>query len=66
MFKTDVYNFLKIILSKIKSADVDECITGEHTCHSALYCKNTEGDYACDCPNGYRPNPNDAKRCLGK
>ncbi len=46
--------------------DINECTNGEHTCHSELYCTNTQGDYTCDCPSGYLVLPLNPKRCIGK
>ncbi|XP_072014975.1 uncharacterized protein [Amphiura filiformis] len=33
--------------------DIDECITGEHTCHDNAACHNTIGSYTCGCLPGY-------------
>ncbi|CEF64488.1 Epidermal growth factor-like domain and EGF-like calcium-binding domain and Nidogen, extracellular domain and Insulin-like growth factor binding protein, N-terminal domain and Green fluorescent protein-like domain and EGF domain, merozoite surface protein 1-like-containing protein [Strongyloides ratti] len=30
--------------------DIDECETGEHSCHKAAYCTNKIGSYQCHCP----------------
>lgn len=37
--------------------DVDECVTGSHTCTQDQSCFNTQGGFRClsfDCPNNYR------------
>ena len=33
--------------------DVDECATGNHTCHPAADCINTVGSFNCSCRSGY-------------
>lgn len=33
--------------------DVDECITGAHTCLSDMICENLNGSFTCICPSGY-------------
>jgi len=32
--------------------DVDECNEGMHDCPHLTTCKNTEGSYECECPDG--------------
>ena len=48
---------LKIIL------DIDECTTS-NPCQQN--CKNTAGSYQCSCQAGYKTDPKDSKKCLGK
>ncbi|XP_069036121.1 uncharacterized protein [Lepisosteus oculatus] len=40
----------------IQCADVDECATGLHSCHSKATCVNTPGSYRCLCQSGYTGN----------
>ncbi|XP_054984739.1 adhesion G protein-coupled receptor E5 isoform X3 [Sorex araneus] len=35
--------------------DVDECITGQHTCHNSTVCINTQGAFVCQCRQGWVP-----------
>ena len=42
-------------------ADIDECTTGVAACGPHGICRNTEGDYDCDCLDGYI---NEGKQCM--
>ena len=33
--------------------DVDECSTGNNSCHVNASCTNTDGGYECDCISGF-------------
>ncbi|XP_059552644.1 adhesion G protein-coupled receptor E2-like [Myotis daubentonii] len=37
--------------------DVDECTSGEHSCHNSTQCNNTKGSYECRCRPGWNPVP---------
>ncbi|KAI1731698.1 EGF domain-containing protein [Ditylenchus destructor] len=41
--------------------DIDECTTGVASCGPHGVCRNTEGDYDCDCLDGYI---NEGKECF--
>ena len=45
------------------AADIDECLTGSHTC--AHKCANSEGSYSCSCFVGYTTDDNGGY-CYGK
>ena len=45
-------------------ADFDECLTDDHKCSHT--CHNTPGSYYCDCPPGYRLDPDETGQCRGK
>ena len=45
-----------MIQSCIWLADVNECITGEHSCDANADCNNTEGSFECTCKPGYSGN----------
>ena len=34
-------------------ADIDECSTGNTTCHPNAECINNPGNYTCICPDGF-------------
>lgn len=44
--------------------DVDECSLKPDICGTAV-CKNTPGDFECECSEGYRFNPT-SKACEGR
>lgn len=44
--------------------DVDECSVKPGICGTAV-CKNTPGDFECECAEGYRYNPT-SKSCEGR
>nr|XP_045718820.1 adhesion G protein-coupled receptor E5 [Mirounga angustirostris] len=37
--------------------DVDECSSGQPTCHESTVCINTVGSYKCRCRRGWEPKP---------
>uniref|UniRef100_UPI00063CF75E EGF-like module-containing mucin-like hormone receptor-like 2 n=1 Tax=Odobenus rosmarus divergens TaxID=9708 RepID=UPI00063CF75E len=37
--------------------DVDECSSGQPTCHNSTVCINTVGSYKCRCHRGWEPKP---------
>ena len=43
-------NVCKIFLFPL---DVDECSTGNNSCHVNASCTNTDGSYECDCISGF-------------
>ena len=43
-------------------SDIDECATGDHTCHVNAACSNTEGSFTCSCVSGYS---GDGMTCIG-
>ncbi len=45
------------------SYDIDECLTGTHTCQ--YQCVNTFGAYECKCPPGMSINFKDNRTCVG-
>ncbi|KAG9467752.1 hypothetical protein GDO78_014378 [Eleutherodactylus coqui] len=34
--------------------DIDECLTGAHSCRPDQVCSNTRGSFVCQCPRGYQ------------
>lgn len=44
-------------------SDVNECATGEHTCHGNATCKNVFGSFRCNCNEGYEGN---GQMCSGE
>lgn len=34
-------------------SDIDECTSGNYSCPTNTYCKNTFGSYICECSHGY-------------
>lgn len=44
-------------------ADIDECVTGSHSCGPEQVCYNTRGSYMCQCAQGYQRN---GDLCVGK
>ena len=45
------------------SSDVNECVSGHHSCHHG--CVNVPGSYICACDKGFRLDA-DLKSCVGK
>ena len=45
--------------------DVDECVTGEHSCQSTRVCNNLPGSFSCSCPRGYHTR-HASQPCLGQ
>ena len=41
----------------------DECFDEIHECDSLAECHNTDGNYTCQCPDGYL---SEWKDCIGK
>ena len=44
-------------------SDIDECATGDYTCHVNADCSNTNGSFMCSCIFGYS---GDGTTCSGK
>lgn len=36
--------------------DIDECVSGKHSCHDNATCTNSLGSYSCECKAEYRGN----------
>lgn len=49
-------------VSQYNCVEVDECMTGLHTCHEHAECRNTRGSYQCSCKKGYTGNGTHCKR----
>ena len=44
--------------------DIDECVSPDmNDCHDSATCHNTEGNYNCDCDDGY---DGDGYNCSGR
>ena len=43
--------------------DIDECSTGNHSCHPDAICNNTDGGFDCTCKDGYE---GDGTTCAGE
>ncbi|XP_024412591.2 adhesion G protein-coupled receptor E5 isoform X1 [Desmodus rotundus] len=37
--------------------DVDECSSGQNSCHNSTHCLNIQGSYECRCRRGWKPVP---------
>ncbi|XP_054418066.1 adhesion G protein-coupled receptor E5 [Pteronotus mesoamericanus] len=37
--------------------DVNECASGQHSCHKSTHCLNIQGSYKCSCRPGWKPAP---------
>jgi hypothetical protein len=48
----------------VSFSDMDECSVKPSVCGTAV-CKNIPVDFECECPEGYRYNPN-SKSCKGR
>ena len=45
------------LLMPLLCVDVDECMTGTHSCDTHANCSNSpEGSYSCNCSSGYEGN----------
>ena len=44
--------------------DINECLLKSHQCKLPSKCRNTIGDYKCECPSGYKIDA--LKNCVGK
>ena len=42
-----------MLQSYISSSDIDECTSGNDTCHINATCINTAGSYDCECLSGF-------------
>lgn len=57
MFLDRIHSYWKNFKNTLVSfIDVDECSKKPNVCGKAV-CKNTPGDYICECPEGYRYEP---------
>ena len=43
-----------MVITHMFPTDVDECVGDRTLCQPTGVCKNTEGGYTCECPEGYR------------
>ena len=59
----NIQRLLILIIPCAFCSDIDECIEGTHTCHSAATCTNTPGSYECTCNAGYHGN---GRSCTGE
>ena len=50
------------IMYSFSGIDIDECMTGNYTCHQNQNCINTLGSYDCQCFQSYAP---DGENCTG-
>ena len=63
-FQFFLYQELPCIVLKcicIDVLDIDECTTGDNSCHEEASCTNTVGSYDCRCRLGYR---GDGRQCF--
>ena len=44
--------------------DIDECLLKTDLCKTPAKCRNTKGDYWCECPTGYQLNA--TNDCVGE
>ena len=51
------------VLMLLLPTDINECISGEHDCHSLASCTNTERSFSCSCNYPYI---GDGKSCIPK
>ena len=42
-----------IVWFSLSILDIDECLQGNHSCHSVATCTNTVGAFTCECNAGY-------------
>ena len=54
-----VCTFLLLVFF-VMLADIDECVSGVHNCHSSASCTNTVGSFNCSCN---QPYTGDGKKC---
>ena len=47
------FPFISMLQSYISSSDIDECTSGNDTCHINATCINTAGSYDCECLSGF-------------
>ena len=52
-----IYSFSHIL-------DIDECLLKTDLCKAPAKCRNTKGDYTCECPIGYQLNA--TNDCVGE
>ncbi|KAJ8014227.1 hypothetical protein DPEC_G00038060 [Dallia pectoralis] len=53
----------------LQCVDIDECVSGIHSCHTKARCNNTPGNYNCVCLDGYSGDGfqcEDINECLTK
>ena len=47
----------------LRVPDIDECNDGTDDCHDMAQCTNTDGNFTCECNQGYS---GDGQDCRGK
>ncbi|XP_037915598.1 protein kinase C-binding protein NELL1-like isoform X3 [Hermetia illucens] len=48
-------------LDRYNCVEIDECASGQHSCHENANCINTQGSYHCECKEGYSGDGYDCK-----
>ena len=46
--------------------DINECDMTLNLCDDHATCENTDGDYECQCSDGYEHRPSDSRKCYSK
>ena len=49
----DLWCYSVICLQWYLNKDINECLTGDHSCSSHGYCSDTDGSYECACQDGF-------------
>jgi len=58
----DIYIFLSFLML----ADIDECASSVHDCHSSASCTNTVGSFSCSCNHPYTGDGKTCRLVAGK